>query len=171
MVLTWSAFGIFNNLRSQCLNAPDFWPKCIRCAFQCLSYSLLSEDLMLQIILTGIAIAFSGNTIKTTCKALAVQLETPAIPAVAASEAFGWSLQKLVRVLGRDVAYVKICFYLVNFVLTLRLGNELTLVFVFGVHYQGLSRSRRPLLSSLLSGFFYYLSVIVADFEDVGMDT
>lgn len=123
MVLVWSdVLRVFDDLEGDCLNAADFGPECVGRAFQGLGDGLLSEDLVLQIILTGVAIALSGNAIEPTGKALAVKLETATVAAIAASEALGWGLQRLVGVLRRVIAHVKICLYL--FVILTYTRNE-----------------------------------------------
>lgn len=123
MVLVWcDVFRVLDDLEGDCLDAANFGTKCVGRAFQGLGDGLLSEDLVLQIILTGVAIALAGNAIEPTRKALAVELEAATVAAVAASEALRWGLQGLVGVLRRVIAHVKICLYL--FVILTYAGNE-----------------------------------------------
>ena len=67
----------------------DFGPEGGRCPFQGLCHGLLPVDLILQVILTRVAVTAPSYAVETAGKALTVELEALGIAAVASTEVLG----------------------------------------------------------------------------------
>lgn len=64
-------------------------------AFECLSYSSLSEIFIEDVILARVAIASASDAVEPTRKALTVQLQALTVPTITTTELFRWSDQAL----------------------------------------------------------------------------
>jgi hypothetical protein len=85
-----SGLGAYDG-RSLCRS--NFGPECVRCPLEGLCDGFLSEDFVLQIVLTGVTVTASRNAVESTGKAFTIELETFTVAAITAPEILGRRLQ------------------------------------------------------------------------------